>query len=71
MKNSKIQKMSLANIEGQLSPNEMENIMAGSMACGTVGALAVITYAVGGPLWGYVIGNYSGLNGNISRCWNS
>ena len=30
MKNTKIKKMSLLNIEGRLSPSEMENIMAGS-----------------------------------------
>ena len=30
MKNLEIKKMSLANIDGKLSPEEMENIMAGS-----------------------------------------
>lgn len=31
MKNQEIKKMSIANIDGKLTPAEMENIMAGSM----------------------------------------
>lgn len=45
MENSKIKKMSLSNIENRLTPEEMENIMAGSGFCQGFGAAATIYQA--------------------------
>ncbi|MFV8355604.1 hypothetical protein ACNQGB_05400 [Flavobacterium sp. XS1P32] len=64
MKNLKIKKMTLTNIEGKLSKEEMENIMAGKGfvdgmciavgAAGTLGWLGVAAFATGGGA--FVIG---------------
>ncbi|WP_348823841.1 hypothetical protein [Flavobacterium aestuarii] len=56
---TEIKKMSLSNIEGKLSPDEMENIMAGSgfwtaFGCG-VGVGTIIVGTGGAASWGAVI----------------
>ncbi len=69
---NKIKKMSLANIEGKLTPAEMENIMAGSgIPCGWIGIYTVLNYGVLGVFGGYLMGQATGLNEEIVRCWNS
>lgn len=58
MENLQVQrkKMSLANIEGRLTLEEMENVMAGSMSpCttaiigGTLAGIGLLTSVAGGP----------------------
>jgi hypothetical protein len=72
MKNLELKKMSLANIENRLTPEEMENVMAGS-GCGTVTGgfcAATIILAYCGPFAclaaatgiGCALGIYSGCN---------
>ena len=48
MKNQEIKKMSLANIDGKLTPEEMENIMAGSITYSCALALAGMGITVAG-----------------------
>ena len=55
MKNLEIKKMSLANIDGKLTPEEMDSIMAGSYSCSDGLALCGLTFVFfgGTPLgWG-------------------
>lgn len=64
----KTKKMSLANIEGKLTPAEMENIMAGSAnnrQCMIYGALTFIALPSG---WGALAGLW---NMNTQGCFNS
>ncbi len=68
MKNQEIKKMSLANIDGKLTPEEMENIMAGKLSsgaiCAAVGFLYIPGMSMGGPLntW---------IDLTSRACWNS
>lgn len=48
MKNQEIKKMSLANIGGKLTPEEMENIMAGSYSCSDGLALCGLAFVLTG-----------------------
>ncbi|WP_291122586.1 hypothetical protein, partial [Flavobacterium sp. UBA6046] len=61
----KTKKMSLANIEGRLTPDEMENIMAGSggeIICGFALGLGLVTsVATGG--WS-MVGAFMVCSGN-------
>lgn len=60
--------MSLANIDGKLTPAEMENIMAGKLSSGTicaaVGFMYIVGMSMGAPLntW---------INANATACWYS
>ena len=68
MKNSelKTKKMSLANIDGRLSLEEMENIMAGSGGawCSLVGFLYIPGMMMGAP-------NNIWISANARACWYS
>ena len=73
MKNSELKKMSLANIENRLTPEEMENVMAGSgfwncksvtgALCGSTAILAfsgVFAPLAGATGPGCLLGLYAG-----------
>lgn len=78
----KTKKMSLANIDGLLAPEEMENIMAGSgwaCAAGIAGGFMAgmasstgngIAFALGpvGVTWGFIGGVGGALLGGSAAC---
>lgn len=66
MKNLELKKMSLANIENRLTPEEMENVMAGSggAICALVGFLYIPGMISGAP-------NNTWISANALACWNS
>lgn len=50
MKNLELKKMSLANIENRLTPEEMENVMAGSCSAGMQVLFAGFVGSMLGPV---------------------
>ena len=64
MKNLEIKKMSIASINGKLTPDEMENVMAGKGAarCALVGFIL-------GP---YAISPWNAwIWGDVAYCWTT